>query len=257
MNENMKNVFYFALIAFLGFTVYIGISFVGAYSKSIQPSSFRSFSVSAEGKSVSVPDVAEFSFSVITEGKKDVAAIQKTNTEKMNKAIGFLKENKINPKDIKTESYDLSPRYQYYDCTTNGVCPPSEIVGYTLTQSVEVKIRDFNKIGDVISGVVKNGANSVSQLNFTIDDPTKVQDAAREEAIKKAQEKAKAIARAGGFDMGRLLSIEEGGGVPSIMPMYDYAKGGGMEKAMAVPTPAIEPGSKETRVTVTLKYEIE
>ena len=48
------------------------------------------------------------------------------------------------------------------------VCPPSEIIGYTVEQGVEVKVRDFAKVGDILAGVVENGANSTSQLYFTI-----------------------------------------------------------------------------------------
>lgn len=259
INDKIKNAAAAMFILFLAFMSYAGISYVNSYAKSIQPTSFRSFSVSAEGKSVTIPDIAEFTFSVITEGGKDVATIQKTNTNKVNAAIDFIKTNDVDKKDISTSGYDLSPRYQYYECRPNGVCPPAEITGYTITQTVDVKIRDFNKIGDILSGVVKNGANNVSQLSFTMDNPTKAQDEARAEAISKAKVKAESIASAGGFSLGRLLSIEEGSSSP-IYPMYGMGGGLDMAKSIrseAVPTPTIEPGSKETNITVTLKYEID
>ena len=44
--------------------------FANIYSKSIEPSSYRSFSVSGEGKITAIPDVAQFTFSLITEGGK-------------------------------------------------------------------------------------------------------------------------------------------------------------------------------------------
>ncbi|HBB03190.1 MAG: hypothetical protein US89_C0002G0002 [Candidatus Peregrinibacteria bacterium GW2011_GWF2_38_29] len=260
MNEKIKDLKNLALVVFIAFLCYGTVSYVNSYSKSIQPTSFRNFSVSAEGKSVSIPDVAEFSFSVITEGGKNVADLQKTNTEKVNKAIEFAKSNDVDKKDIKTESYNVSPRYQYYECKTNGVCPPSEITGYTITQSVGVKVRNFDKIGDLLAGVVKNGANTVSELSFKLDDPTQAEDAAREEAIEKAQKKAEQIASAGGFSLGKLLSIEEGVSSP-VYPMYGVGGGRAESSKMmldsAVPAPAIEAGSKETTVTVTLKYEID
>ncbi|KKR05481.1 MAG: hypothetical protein UT33_C0011G0192 [Candidatus Peregrinibacteria bacterium GW2011_GWC2_39_14] len=258
MDEKMKNLKSLALVVFIAFLCYGTVSYVNSYSKSIQPTSFRNFSVSAEGKSVSIPDVAEFNFSVVTEGGKNVADLQKTNTEKVNKAIEFAKSNDVDKKDIKTESYNLSPRYQYYECKTNGVCPPSEITGYTITQSVSVKVRNFDKIGDLLAGVVKNGANTVSELSFKLDDPTQAEDAARKEAIEKAQKKAEQIADAGGFSLGKLLSIEEGVSSP-VYPMYSSgrAESSKMMLDSAVPAPAIEAGSKETTITVTLKYEID
>lgn len=264
MTNKIKDVLYVAITIALLLGTYAAISFSNSYSESIQPSSFRSFSVSGEGKIVSIPDVAEFNFSVITQGGKDIAKIQKENTDKINNAIAFLKSKKIEDKDIKTQNYSLDPQYQYYECrvvyNTIGIatkpCPPPEIVGYSINQTVSVKIRDFGQIGDTLSGVIKNGANSVSQLSFTIDNPDSIKNQARAEAIEKAKEKAKSIAKAGGFRLGKLLSIEEG---YYPQPIYSYAtKAMGMGGAATdeAAAPSIQPGSQETTVNISLRYEI-
>ncbi len=262
--EKIKNGLYAAIIIALLMGAYAAVNFVSAYSRSIQPSSFRSFAVSGEGKVTAIPDVAQFNFSVITQGGKDIAVIQKDNTNKVNNAIAFVKSKSVDSKDISTQNYSLDPQYQYYDCRTvydaaTGAakpCPPPQIVGYTITQSVSVKIRDFSKIGDILSGVVQNGANSVSQLSFTIDSPDSIKDQARAEAIMKAKASAESVAKAGGFRLGQLLSIEEGGYIPQ--PVYSYAAkamglGGVANEAAA---PSIEPGSQDVTVDVTLHYEI-
>jgi uncharacterized protein len=253
---------------YLGMAVIIAIflfavgylSYVNSYSKSVEPNSYRSFSVVGEGKVTAIPDVAQFTFSVITEGKKDIAALQKENVDATNKAIDFLKAQGIEAKDIKTTNYSLNPKYQYYDCrspeSSITPCPPAEIVGYTITQTVSVKIRDFAKIGAVVSGVVDAGANSVSSLSFTVDDSTALENQAKEEAITQAKAKAELIARAGGFKIGRLISLED-----SYTPYYyGYGLGGGDMKAesvsSAIPVPTIEPGSQEITINVTLRYEI-
>jgi hypothetical protein len=235
------------------------LCYVGAYSKSIQPGSYRSFSVSGEGKITTIPDIAQFTFSVITEGGKDIASLQKDNTDKTNKAIDFVKIQGVETKDIKTTNYNLSPKYQYYNCdrlSSITPCPPAEIVGYTITQTISVKIRDFAKIGDIMSGVVNSGANSVSSLSFGIDDQTAVENQAREKAIAKAREQANLVAKAGGFKVGRLISIEEG-----YTPYYSTkGLGGGISyDSVAVPeaAPVIEAGSQEITVSVTLRYEIQ
>lgn len=244
------------------------------------------FSVVGEGKSVGVPDVAQFSFSITNEGGKDIAALQKDNTTKTNAAIAFLKSEGVDAKDIETQDYNIQPRYQSYNCrppviypegipvgadaavsspgstgvatpamTVVGPCPPSEIVGYTVSQTVQVKVRDFSKTGDIIAGVTASGANSVSGLNFTTDDPTKLQNEARGKAMQNAREQAETMAKAGGFRLGRLISVNEGGG---YYPMYSKEimtldAGGG---ASAVPAPSIEPGSQQVNSQVTLTYEI-
>ena len=124
-----------------------------------------------------------------------------------------------------------------------------------MRQTVSVKVRDFGKAGEILSGVAANGANSVSSLSFTIDDPTEVQANARTKAIVKAKAKARDIAKAGGFSVGRLLSLEEGGYAPPI-PYYRKVYGMGGEGDAVQIAPPIEPGSQDVTVTVTLRYEI-
>jgi len=261
MTQKIKDYLGVAIIISIIIVALSAWSYVRTYSRSVEPSSFRSFSVTGEGRAIAVPDVAEFSFSVLTEGGKDIAALQEDNIKKVNAAIDFVKSKGVAPKDIKTQSYSIEPRYQYYSCNPvpleGGIarpCPPSEIVGYTITQSVLVKVRDFSKVGDILSGVVDKGANTVSQLNFTIDDPTAVQNEARTEAIEKAKAKAKLIAKAGGFGLGRLLDIQESSYLPPVYYAQEavLGKGGGG----SAPAPAIEPGSEEVKINVVLKYEI-
>ncbi|MFA5954027.1 MAG: SIMPL domain-containing protein [Patescibacteria group bacterium] len=258
MNSKIRDALGVVLILSL-LAVSVGvIGYVKTYSRVSEPTSFRSFSVNATGKAVAVPDVAKFTFSVITEGGKDVADLQKKNTEKTNATISYLKEQGLDAKDIRTSGYNIYPRYQYYPCNGVGPCKAPDITGYSVSQSVEVKVRDFSKAGTVLSGVVSKGANSVSDLNFTTDDPTAVQDEARAEAIQKAKVKAESIAKAGGFRIGRLLSIDESNGGNTPQP-YAYGMGGGVggggaDKVAAAPT--IEPGTQDVNVTVNLQYEI-
>ncbi|MDA1337339.1 MAG: SIMPL domain-containing protein [bacterium] len=242
-------------LTIIGTLVIFAIStlwFVSSYSRAAEPSSFRNFQVSGEGSVTTIPDIAQFSFGVLTQGGIDLGVTQEKNTGAVNASIEFLKNQGIDKKDISTKTYQVNPRYQYYSCSgKEGPCPPAEIVGYTVEQTIQVKVRNFNVIGDLLSGVVENGANSVSQLSFTVDDPTEIENEARAKAIEKAKAKAQALAKAGGFKVGRLLSIQEGF-APS--PRYDFAIS---ESATGgAPSPSIEPGSQEVKVNITLTYEI-
>lgn len=257
MDKNIKTShdFWFreSKIIFLFLLVIAVFWYVSVYSRSVGVE--RSFSVSGEGKAVAVPDVAELSFGVLTDGGKNLADLQAQNTEKMNRVIGFLKEEGIDEKDIKTQYYNISPRYQYFNCPPvpyGGVisCPPSEIIGYSISQSVLVKVRDLNKTGTILSGVVDSGVNTVSGPNFTIDDRHALENQAREQAIKQAKEKAKSTAKAGRFRLGKLISINEGFSYPPI------AYGEGYAGAALGRSSSIEPGSQEIIVNVTLVYEI-
>lgn len=275
MNSQVKNWVWYALTFALVTGGVATIWYAYTFSRATELSSFRSFSVSAEGKAAVVPDVAEFTFEVISEGGKNLADSQTKNTKKTNDAISFVKSKGVEAKDIKTGSYNVEPRYQYFNCNGGLVvdsvaknpgmpgesgpsCPPPEIVGYTVRQVVSVKVRQFDVVGDIFSGVVKNGANSVYQLSFTVDDPTMVENEARAQALTKAKEKANAMAKAGGFRLGQLLNISEGGNGPYYDKRLYAAEGSGMggDGPVAPPTPIIEPGSQEFQITMMLTYEI-
>src|SRR3989338_10877879 len=251
MDQKIKNYLGIAVIGTLVVSAYGILSFVRSYEALTETSSF---STSAEGKVVAIPDIAQFSFSVVTQGGVELQDTQSDNTNKANAAIAFVKSKGVDGKDITTQGYNVEPRYQYFDCSgrQSSVCPPYEIVGYTITQTVLVKVRDFSKIGDLLAGVVENGANTVSQLSFTVEDPALLENQARAQAIAKAKSTAKSIAKAGGFRLGKLLLINEGSYYP--MPMFSgaEAKGGG---TLAL-SPTIEPGSYDITINVSLTYEI-
>src|SRR3989338_5652592 len=103
----------------------------------------NTISVAGEGKVVAKPDIGQVSLSVISDAST-VAAAQKDNTDKMNRVIQAMKDLGIKEKDLKTTSYNISPRYQY---SPNG---RSDIIGYEVAQNMDVKIRDLTKVSDIL-----------------------------------------------------------------------------------------------------------
>ena len=197
-----------------------------------------SISVAGEGEVFATPDVATFSFGV--EAKEvDASTAQTKSADVMNAILAHLKETGIEEKDIKTEHYNLSPRYEYPTSVCNewGYCPPQagepKLIGYQVSQSVSVKIRDTKKAGEVISGVGSKGAVNVSGLSFIIDDEDALKAEAREKAIADAREKAKILAKNLGARIVRMISYweEENGGYP-----VPYGMGGGMDMMKSEPT---------------------
>lgn len=246
-----------ALILVLLTAVYGILSFTGSYARAIDPSSVRSFNVSGQGEVVASPDVAIFTFGILTEGGVDIAGLQDKNSESSNAAIAYLKEQGIEEKDIKTQYFNISPRYEYTNCF-NGegrTCPPPKIVGYTIRQDVQVKVRDLSTAGELISGVVQKGANTVSQLSFSIDDPTSFEQEAREKAFTEAEAKAKALAKAGGFKLGKLLAVSEGYNNGNQYRSFELSADSAYGVGGAV-APKIEAGSQEIRISVNVQYEI-
>jgi hypothetical protein len=216
--------------------------YVYEYSKS-RPE-LRTFSVSGEGKEVVVPNVAEIRIGVISEGK-GLATVQKENSEKMNRIISFLKEKGIDEKDIQTENYSVTPKYDYSK-------PPYRTLGYTISQDLKVKIRDLSKIGEILSQAVNYGANNVSGPNFTVDDKEVYLEKAREKAIKNSKEKAEKIAKTAGFELGKIVGIQESGPSEFYPVMFKAMS----ESAPEISQPQIQPGSQEIKVQVNITFEI-
>jgi uncharacterized protein YggE len=232
------------------------VVYVYQYGRSIdQTYPNRTFSVDGEAKMETATDIATFTASVVTEGGKNVADIQKQNVEKMNMINAFLQEKGVEKKDLQTSQYSLNPRYTYFPCDGRSVCPPSVISGYTLTQTLSVKVRNLETIGDILSGVAEKGANNVSGISFTVDDDTDAKQVARTEAMAKAQKKAMEIAKAGNFRVGKLISLYEDSG---IVPMdaVGYGMGGAVAETKMATPPVIESGTQSGKLHVSLTYEI-
>lgn len=221
------------------------------------PQPNRTISVEAQGKTNVRPDTARMALAVVTEGKT-VAGVVSENTEKTNAIVAFLKSSGVADKDITTTNYSLYPKYSQVVVTNpTPIQNPfetrtSEIVGYSLTQEVSVKVRDIGKLGNLIEGATGRGANQTGGISFFVDDPEPFKAAARAEAFQKLHEKAMAMASQAGVRLGRVVNVSEYASVPSAFSSrYAEGIGGGGGGA-----PSIEPGSQEVAVSVTVTYEI-
>lgn len=200
--------------------------------------------ISAEGKVTARPDVATVSIGVQTE-KKTVSEAQNENTSRMNAIVDRLKAMGIAAEDIKTSSYSIWPQYDY----VNGRQVDR---GFMVSQSVEVKIRNLDLTGKVLGAAGELGANQVGGVNFTIDDPEALRQQARLEALEKAKEKARALAQAAGVKLGKVVGFSESPSYdgPVLYKAYGEGYGGGGA------APAVEPGSQDVVVNVSVTYEI-
>ena len=108
--------------------------------------------VSGEGKAYAKPDVAVISFGANTQALKSREVVEQNN-QIMNQVIQSIKELGVQDKDIKTTLYNLSPTYDY---TQRGRI----FKGYSLDQQVQVKIRNFDKISDILDKAASTGANN-------------------------------------------------------------------------------------------------
>ena len=206
----------------------------------------NTITISGEGKIFATPDIGVIDLGVVSDAKT-VAGAQKDNVEKMNKITQAMKDLGVEEKDLKTTNYSISPRYQY----TSG---RSDIIGYEVSQTLQVKIRNLDKAGDILGKGAELGANQVGSLSFTFDDPEKLNQEARTKAIANAKEKADALSNVLGVKLIRIINFTESSYVPPIPYYSERSLGmGGGETA----TPDIQTGQNEVSSNVTIVYEIQ
>jgi hypothetical protein len=210
-----------------------------------QQSQSMGISVGGEGKVSGAPDIA-----VLTLGVSALAPSVKDARDQaataMNGIVDSIKGNGVDGKDIQSTQFSIQPEYDYRGDT-------QELRGYRVTNIVTARLRDIDNTGKVIDDAVAAGGDltQVQGIDFTIDDPSKLQDEARAEAVEDAQTKAERLADLAGVKLGKPLSISESG-VASPMPSREALLGGA-----ASDVSPIEPGEMEVTLDVQVLYAIE
>jgi uncharacterized protein YggE len=195
--------------------------------------------VSATGSVTLVPDVARVSVG-ITVNKPTVKAARDAAGTAMNAIIAGLKALGIDDKDIKTTGIDLNPQYN-----VGG----TKVVGYLMSERLQVTVRDLDKAGDVVDTATAKGATNVDGMWFEVADPAKAMDQARAAAIAQARTSAQAMAAAAGVTLGAVVSISESSATYPVQYAY-----GAAARDSATP---VEPGTQDVQATVTVVFEID
>ncbi len=152
--------------------------------------------VSAEGKFESVPDTAviQFMISAQEELAKDAYSRASQEAEQLRQ---ILRTNGVDPKTAEIGFFSLQPVYDYRN-------PKRKVVGYRVTTSVSLKLKDFAKVGPIVGAVGdQEWAENVS-LNYTLEDIDAAKLRAVDDAFQRARAEAAAVARAGGRSLGEL-----------------------------------------------------
>ncbi len=208
-------------------------------------------SLSATGKVQTVPDMAILQAAVISEGKtaKETMA---ANRLKMNDVFHSLKQVGIKQKDVQTSRLHVTPVYAPFSSDKSKTA--QRITGYRVSNQVTITIRNLTQTGIIIDAMIQSGANNISNINFGLQNQETALNQARKLAIGKLLAKARLYARAGGFEIGDILTMSENGSsLPRFRTGADFSP-----KAMAIssaPTP-VSSGEISTSVTVTASFEI-
>lgn len=151
-----------------------------------------------EGEVAAAPDAASVVLSVKT--RENTAKVAQTaNAKAANNIIAAVKNFNIASEDIKTSAYNVYPTYDNNN---------KKIVGYSAENSITVKIKGADKVGDVIDAALNAGANQVSSVRFYISNTKALENEALTLAIKNAREQADVTARALGVKIAGIKKAE-------------------------------------------------
>ncbi len=199
-------------------------------------------SVVGEGKVEVIPDIATVDVGISITNGANVTDVRKNIDETNNKIVAAMTQLGIKRPDIKSQNYSIFPNYVYENNQDTQR-------GYNGNVTISIKVRNVALVSRVMEEATKAGANQVQGTQYSVENPNKYREEAREKAIANAKDQAQKLAKNLGIKLGKVTNIVESSGA-SDAPMYamrEQALGGGSAN--------LQPGSQSITSVVTLYFE--
>ena len=197
--------------------------------------------VGADGKFETVPDIALIQFNISAQADSakdgyDQAAKQAEATRQV------LRANGIDPKSAEIGFFSVNPQYDWKNAK-------HKVIGYQVTTSVSLKLRDFSKIGPVTQQLADASVSESQSLSYTLDSTDEAKGKAVSDAYRRARASAQSLATASGRTLGELsyASVDTFENIRVIAPMQRRAVPMAMAAQGSAPTEEFSPQN----VTVT------
>jgi uncharacterized protein YggE len=171
---------------------------------------------------------------------------QRANADAMKAVLDKLKALGLPADAIRTSGYDLQPQFDY----VNG---RQSLREYLARNTIEVRVDDVSRAGEVLDAAVGSGATSVSGVRFDLKDRSAAEREALKKAVADARGRADAAAAGAGMKVERVVKIEEQRVmIPEPRPIMMARQSIVAEAA----GPPISAGELEIRATVTMTSSI-
>lgn len=213
---------------------------VPAQAQAVGVTGMRQITVVGNGQVQATPDMANVQIGVETSAPTTQEALAQNNSQAQ-AIIAKIKELGVDEKDIQTSGFNISPNYD-----NNG----REVTGYSVSNTVNVTIRNLDSAGSLLDQVVQAGANRIYGVNFGLSDPSAAQAQARDKAVADAKARAEQLAQQAGATVGQVLVITESVGSGPVAPMPAMARADSMAEA------PIQAGQQSYSAQVQVTYEL-
>ena len=205
------------------------------------PAGERGIVVTGTGRVMARPDTGTIDVGVEARAPQLADATARVDRT-MREVLARVKALGVSDADVRTTVYQIDPIAEPRQPGDEG----TRIVGYRVSNVVHVRARPVDRLGAIADTAVTAGANIVRNIQFTLDDPTRLEAEARAAAMRAAAAKATEVAAAAGVRLGRLLSVTESSpGRP--LPRMAI-------QSMAGP---VEAGQLEVSVSLEARYAID
>lgn len=222
---------------------------IGALATFVPPAAAadtaHTITVSGSAEARGAPDQAQLSAGVTTVAPTAAAALA-DNARTMTTVFDTLKRLGVPERAIQTTNFSVSPQYPPYNANDRGL---QKIVGYQISNQVNVTLDDTRKLGPALDALVHAGANQINSVSFSIKDADALEAKAQADAVADARRRAETYAKAAGVSLGGVVSISEGA-TEAPRPMYRAMAAQG---APVTPTAA---GEQSVTANVTVVFEI-
>jgi len=211
----------------------------------------RRIVVTGSGSAEIAPDMALLSLTVNREAKTAREAVT-ANSSAMAEVIAAMRKLGVAERDLQTAAFSIQPRYTHVPRVAGSHEDTRKFVGYTVRNTLNVRLRELDKVGEALDLSVTLGVNEGGDISFANDDPSAALEQARTRAVKNALAKARTLAAAAQVTLGEVIEIGE----QSYSPVRPMA----MMRSAAVAADsevAIAQGENSYQVTVNMSFAIE
>jgi uncharacterized protein len=191
----------------------------------------------ADGKYEAAPDTAVLHFDIGAQDDASQGAYDKAKAAAQRVRDALVK-NGIDVKAMQVGFYSVQPMYDWKN-------PKRKVIGYRVSTSLNLKLRDFSKIGTIIEQTADIDSMQNQSLSYTLEDLEPAKAKAAEDALHKARNQAGAVASAGGRTLGELLyaSVDINQQIVPIPMMARAATVPGAAATLSAPTSDFTPQS--------------
>jgi uncharacterized protein YggE len=210
--------------------------------------------VEAEGEVLAKPDLAVLTAAIESQALQ-VEEARAANARASEALLKTMKNLLKEEEKIQSVSYRVQPIYQHKEKVQGGQkIRTEEIAGYKALHVFRIELRDLSRIGQVVDGALKSGANRVQGPYYEHSQKEQWQQQAAVLALTRARNLAEALAQSANLKVKRLRKA-------STAPSYRPLRAGLMaERAMApgaaAPETPIEVGEEKFQARVTAAFEV-